>query len=87
MRDQLAVTGEDDGLGLIGRYIHRDLPATVIVEGLGTRSPAIGSARAGSGAAPVLFRESFAPSAAWSSMITSMVQGRSRGWIGPHRTR
>lgn len=35
MRDQLAVTGEYDSLGCIRRYVHRDLPATVIVEGRG----------------------------------------------------
>ena len=37
MRDQLAVTGKYDRLGTIRRYVHRDLPAAVIVEGRGDK--------------------------------------------------
>ena len=35
LRDQLTVTGEHDRLGRIRRDVHRDLPATVVLERLG----------------------------------------------------
>ena len=35
LRDQLAVTGEHDCLGRVRRDVHRDLPATVVLERLG----------------------------------------------------
>src|SRR6516225_9910137 len=35
LRDQLTVTGEHDCLGRICRDVHRDLPATVVIERLG----------------------------------------------------
>ncbi len=60
MRDQLAVPGEHDSLGLIHRYVDCDLPATVVVEDAVTRSLAIGWVGAGSGVAS----RAFAPSAA-----------------------
>jgi hypothetical protein len=34
-RDQLTVTGEHDCLGRLWRDVHRDLPATVVIERLG----------------------------------------------------
>jgi hypothetical protein len=36
-RDQLAVAGEDDGLGRRRRHIDRDLPSTVVVQRLGEK--------------------------------------------------
>jgi hypothetical protein len=37
LRDPLTVTGEHDCLGRIRRDVHRDLPATVVLEPLGDK--------------------------------------------------
>src|SRR5215471_1571040 len=39
LRDQLTVTGEHDCFGRICRDVHRDLPATVVIERLGDELP------------------------------------------------